>query len=463
MLGEIYVNLGQPEKASAVLEEALRHADRLAPLERAEALQMLAQAAEARQRFAETERWYGEAVALLRTLDAPLSLSEALAGLGLAWSRNDRNEDADRVLQEAIALQREHAGPDSKDGLRFQVYRAEALFNADRRDEARALMDAAIGKLRARLPPDDLDLIASLGFYAVLLRDLGESAAAEAVFLEILAQRRTLLARDSQRIALVHNNLGRVYYDQGRTLDATAQYQAAYDLGARQGSDQDPSHAIDQLNLASLYEEVGDYARAEPLMRGGVAILEAHPDAVGFLLPLGRQNLGRLLLLAGKADEARHWLEKPIEARPDKDWAMERGRQRLHLADWHRRYGDLAQARRWIAEAEANLQDIGGPESPRVSAIERVRGQIAARAGDFEAARRDLESAAARLAKARSETYVGVGELALELADLAQRAGDPARARRELERAERILDPLLSSGAPARTRMKALRREVGVE
>jgi tetratricopeptide (TPR) repeat protein/predicted Ser/Thr protein kinase len=461
VLGAIYVNLGQPEKAAAVLEQALGRADALAPLERAEALQQLAQSAEARQRFADTERHYGEAVRLLRTLDAPLALSDALAGLGLAYTRNDRNEDADRVLQEAIALQREHAGQDAVDTLRYQVYRAEALFNADRRAEARALMDASIGRLRAKLAPDDLDLISSLGFYAVLLRDLGESAAAEAVFLEILAQRQSLLARDSQRIALVHNNLGRVYYDQGRTLDATAQYQAAYDLGGREGSQQDPSRAIDMLNLASLYEEVSDYPRAEPLMRGGVAILEANPDAVGFLLPMGRQNLGRLLMLAGQAEEARRWLEQPIEAKPDKDWAMERGRQRIHLADWHRRYGDPAQGRRWLADAEANLQDIGGPESPRLAAIERVRGLLAAQAGDFAAARRDLEAAAARLAKARSETYVGVGELALELADLAQREGDVARARSELERAQRILDPLLAPTAPQRARIAALRGAVG--
>jgi eukaryotic-like serine/threonine-protein kinase len=455
-LGQIQVNLGQPEKASATLATAMQHAAELTPLERAELLQQQALAAEARQRFADTERHYTASVELLRTLDAPLPLSDALAGLGLAYTRTDRNAEADAVLQEAIALQREHNGPDAVDTLRYQVYRAEALFNADERDEARALMDSAIGRLRAKLPPDDLDLVSSLGFYAVLLRDMGESAAAEKVFLEILAQRRSLLAQDSQRIALVHNNLGRVYYDQGRTLEALAQYQAAYDLGAREGADEDPSRAIDNMNLASLYEEVSDYAHAEPLMRRGVAILEAHPDEVGFLIAMGRQNLGRLLMLAGKAEEARAWLEKPIAPKPDKDWAMERGRQRIHLADWHRRYGDPAQARRWIAEAEANLQDIGGAESPRIAAIERVRGLLAAAAGDYASARRDLESASARLAKVRGEKYVGVGELALELADLARREGDLPRARAELRRTVAILDPLLSADAPQRGRIAGL-------
>jgi tetratricopeptide (TPR) repeat protein/tRNA A-37 threonylcarbamoyl transferase component Bud32 len=455
-LGEIYVNLGQPEKAAAVLEQALDLGRGASVAQRAEWLQQLALSAELRQRFADTSRHYGAAAELLRGADAPVELATALAGQGLALSRDDANDEAEQVLREALALHREHLGPDDPRTLRTQIYLAEALFNADRRDEARALMEASIAKMRATLPPDDLDLISALGFHGVLLRDLGDSAAAEAVFLEILSQRQSLLERDSQKIAIVHNNLGRVYYDQGLTLKAIEQYQAAFDAGAREGADADPSRAIDFMNLASLYEEIGDYARAEPLMRAGVAILEAHPEAVGYLLPLGRQNFGRLLMLAGKAAESRRWLELPIEAKPDKDWAMERGRQRIHLAEWHRRFGDASEARRWLAEAEANLADIGGPESPRRAAIERNRGLLAAADGDRTTARSDLESARARLVAARGERYVGVGELDLELAALARRDGDPARARELLAQARAVLDPVLAEGAPQRARLQAL-------
>jgi tetratricopeptide (TPR) repeat protein/predicted Ser/Thr protein kinase len=455
-LGEIYVNLGQPEKSSAVLEQALAGDPTLPPATRAEWLQRLAQAAEARQRFADTERHYLAAVELLRGADAPLDLADALAGLGLAYTRNDRNAEAEAVLREAIALAREHAGPEATQTLRSQVYLGEALYNAGRHDEARVVMEDSIGRMRARLPADDLDLVSALGFHAVLLRDLGQTEAAEAVFLEILAQRQSLLEADSQKIAIVHNNLGNVYYLQGRTREAIEQFQAVYDIGAREGSEQDPSRALDMINLASLYEEVGDYVRAEPLMRQGAAILEANVDEVGFLAALVRQNLGRLLMLAGQADEARTWLEIPIPDKADKDWAMERGRQRIHLADWHRRYGRAEDARHWLAEAEANLADIGGAQSPRIAAIERVRGQLAAAAGDADAARTDLEAARTRLVQARGERYVGVGDLHLELADLAWSSGDRATARRELTQAVEILDPVLAGTAPQRTRIERL-------
>ncbi len=455
--GEIYSNLGQPEKASAAIEAALAAPDTLAPGQRAELLQELALAAEGRQRFADTERYYREAVDLLRSLDKPRELSNALAGLGLAYSRNDRNAEAEAALREAVALQTEADGANAPATLKHQVYLSEALFNAGRSEEARQLMDASIAQLRAQLPPDDLDLISSLGFYAVLLRDMGESEAAEKVLLEILEHRKALLEHDSQKIAVVHNNLGRVYYDQGRTLKAIEQFRAVFDIGGRAGAEHDPSRALDMLNLGSMYEQVGDYEQAEPLMRQGAAIIEEYENA-GFTLPLARQNFGRLLLLAGKAEEARLWLEKPIDPIADRDWAMERGRQRIHLAEWHRRFGDRAQAHRLLREAQANLDDIGGPESPRIAAIERIRGLLAAAEGDRKTARAELESARTRQAKAFNDRYVGVGDLTLDLAELAHADGDTERARRELQRAREILDPQLAKNAPQRARMEALQR-----
>jgi eukaryotic-like serine/threonine-protein kinase len=457
-LGELYVNMGQPEKATAVVQQALDAPVVLPPAERADLLRSLALSFELRQRFVDTERAYGEAVELLRTANAPLPLSDALAGLGLAYTRSDRNAEAEAAIREAISLRREHDGPDAVDTLRYQVYLGEALYNAGRNDEARLIMDQSIARLRATQPPDSLELIASLGFYGVLLRDLGESAAAEAVFLEILTHRQALLEGDSQKIAIVHNNLGRVYYDQGRTRDAIVQYQAAYDLGARDGADEDPSRAIDNLNLGSMYEEIGDYAAGSVLMRRGLAILEKDPQDVGFLLTMARQNLGRLLMLAGQAEESRVLLEQTIDTREDRDWAMERGRQRIHLADWHRRFGDASEARRWLAQAEANVADIGGADSPRVSAIERVRGLLAAAAGDHAAARKDLASARERLRAARGDAYVGVGELDMELAAISASLGERDRAQRELASARRILDPVLSERAPQRARLAGIEK-----
>jgi tetratricopeptide (TPR) repeat protein len=458
--GEIYINLGHPEKASKVLESALADPAPLSPRMRADLTMNLARAAEGRQRFAEAERHFRDAVALWRQIGDEHELAQALHGLGLALSRGNEDQEAESVLREALTLLTHLDGPGSTETLLLQVTLAEALFNSEGRQQpALELMKSSIAGLRRQLPPDNFDLIAALGFYATMLRDAGDNDTAEKVLLDILAQRQAVLEHDSQQLVLVHNNLGRVYYNRGETLKAVEQFRTAYELGNREGAEEDPARAIDLLNLASLYEEVSDYDQAIPLMREGARVVASNPDA-GMLLPLSAQNFGRLLMLAGRAAEARTWLEKPIPDVDSPDYAMERGRQRVHLADWHRRYGSLDEAERWLREAELHVEDIGGPDSPRVAAIERVRGQILAARGDRAGARRLFESASARLEKARNAQYVGVGDLALELADLALADGDRERARRELERARKILDPQLAPNAPQRARWAAMQRRL---
>ena len=457
--GEIYVNLGHPEKATKVLESALAAPATLPLPMRAKLTADLARSVEARNRFEETERHYRAAAALWRQAGDERELAYVLDGLGLALSRNDRSAQAESIVREALAIRTRLDGPDAPETLMAEVSLSEVLFNAGQQEVALAMMRPAIAGLRRQLPADNFDLISALGFYGTMLRDSGDNDGAEKVLLEILAQRQAVLEHDSQRLALVHNNLGRVYYNRGETLKAAEQFRIVYEMGDREGAEQDPGRAIDLLNLASLYEEVGDYEQALPLMRRGAEIVDTGSDA-GILVPLGRQNFGRLLMLAGHAEEARRWLEKPVDVKDSPDYVIERGRQRIHLADWHRRYGSLDEAERWLREADAHLEDIGGPDSPRIAAIDRVRGHVLAARGDRAGARRMLEAASARLTKARNARYVGVGDLALELAELAQADGDPDRARRELARAVDILDPQLAPNAPQRARWAALQQRL---
>lgn len=455
-LAGMYVNLGEPHKADDTLQTALAAVPAGADADRAELLQWLGQAHELRQRFADAEAAYLEAVALLRQVGDLRPLSDSLGSLGLIQSRLDRNAEAEAALREAIRLRRVADGAGSVDAMRFEAYLSEVLANTGREALARQTMERALAGLRAALPADDPELMSVLAFYGVLLRDAGESAAAERVFQEILAHRQRLLHANSHKIALVHNNLGRVYYNTGRTTEAIEQFRLAYELGDRPGGQNDPSRAIDMINLGSLYEMVGDYPQALPLMRGAATILEADPDNARALLPMVRQNLGRTLLLAGEAEESRRWLEIPIDAREDRDWSAERGRQRLHLAEWERRYGSAERAHHWLREAAAHVDDMGGPDSTRFSLLERTRARLALAEGDFDAARADLERARERLVRQRSETFVPVGELSLDLAELALAAGDREAARREWQRAMQVLDPVLVASAPQRQTLAAV-------
>ncbi|MCK7592052.1 protein kinase domain-containing protein [Pseudomarimonas salicorniae] len=455
-LAALYVQIGQPEQAVALADEALRLGNRASASERADWLRTRALAHDQRHRFADAEADYRAAVGLLRMESDPAALAAALASHGLVLTRLDRHREAEPVLREAIALQRELEGSESLDAWRYEVYLGEMLYNASRDEEALSVTRRAVAGLGTALGGDHPDFVSALGFYGNLLHSLGDNAAAEEVFLRILAHRERLLQRDSQKLALIHNALGTVYYNTGRSLEAIDQFRAALEIGAREGSRDDPSHAIDLMNLASLYEQVGDYAPALPLMRRANAVFETDPDNAQSLLPQSRQNLGRLLMLAGEAEESRRWLEMPIGERPDRGWITERGRQRLHLAEWERRFGTRDQALRWMREAEGRLEDIGGAGSPRAAQLARTRGLIAFADGEAQRARAELEGARARLLAARGERFVGLGEIDLDLAEVALSEGRPVEARELLARARRILDPVLAPAAPQRVRLQAL-------
>ena len=473
-LGQLYLNLGQPVQATATLEAAAAAAERsrLPGAERAAYLGQLASALDHRADYGAAERAYRQGLALARAAGDPAQVADMQAGLGLMVSRQGRVAEAEPLLREALAALVQVHGHDSVEVAHVEVNLAELLRMAGRHDAARPLMDEAIAHLRGELEDDDAELMSALSQQAELLREMGENGEAERVLLEILSHRQAVQERDSELLALVHSALGSVYYEQGRTREATEQFSQTLAISQRTFAADDPSLAIDYNNLASLYEEMGHYDAAEPLFRQALAIMEQHADDHLPRLVQFRQNLGRLLMLAGKGDEARDLLEIAVPEGDAAEFAVQRGRQRLHLAEWHRRHGNPVDAEQWLAQLEANVDDIGGREAPRYAQALRTQallllgrgpepslatsptasGSRAAQVGGSArrraVAREALERAHALLVATRGERYVGVGELALDLAHLAHEDGRAADARRLLQEARSILEPVVVRHAP---------------
>jgi tetratricopeptide (TPR) repeat protein len=456
--GEIYANLGQPAKATDALRDAIASArDAHLPLpEQAAMWARLGSALQDRAVYAEAEIAYSTALDLRRRLGNPQDIAEATANLGLILSRQNRISEAEPLLRDALAQFTALHGPDHADTLQARVFLAEMLRTDGRYEQAEPMMQEAVAGLRRRLAPDDERLVSALGFQAELLREVGKRREAEAVLLEVLQHRGRWQERDSNQLALVHSALGSVYYEDGRTREAVEQLLAALRISERILDTFDPSLGIDYNNVAALYEEMGDYEAAEPLMRRAITIAAASAADQPLLHMQYRQNLGRLLMLAGKPEEARDWLARPIDAGEGEGFRVQRWRQRLHLAEWERRYGSAQKAREYVAEAEKTADDVGGVESARYPQLLRTRALLERADGQNEAARRDLEQALTTLRAARGESYVGVGELLLDLAELDVLAHDDTAAKARLKRARAIFEPVLAPTAPQRARLEAL-------
>jgi tetratricopeptide (TPR) repeat protein/predicted Ser/Thr protein kinase len=457
-LGEIYRSLGQPKKATELLIAAVdaAHESGATPAERAQYLRLLGSALDHRGRYAEAQQRYEEVLALLSPYDDAGQNATDLSKLGLMQSRQRMFDEAGATLRRARVLAHSSLGTQHPTTNEIELYLAEMLALEDRPQEALGLIDAPIARMRTALGPRDPALLAAMTIQATVLREAGNFLAAERVLLEVLRHRRFILAEDSWLISSVHDSLGHVYYEQGRTLEAGKQFQESLELSRRSLAADDPALASNLNNVAELYEEQGDYVRGLPPMREALALAERNASDQELPLFRYRQNLGRMLLLSGEAAESRTLLELPIPEKDDPRYVLQRARQRLHLAEWHRRFGDPATATQLLDAIDASVAEIGGENSPRYAFALRVRAALAAKAGDFEAARALLERALATAIAARGERYVGVGLVLLELSELAIAEKDFATARRWHERADAVLDPVLVREAPQRARLEVV-------
>ncbi len=456
VLGRIYGYLGEPERATAVLRSAIELADssRQPAAVRIEHRRTLASALDDRANYVAAEARYREALAVAEQAGMDVLAIDLRGDIGFMLAKQRRHAAASALLRQAIAESSTRRGADGEGTARLRMYLAEALMLAGHHAEASGESERALRTLRRTMAADDPDLLGLMTTHAAVLRAQGDADGSITVLKDIIAQREHLLGHDSFLLANAYSSLGSAYYEQGRTLEATEQLVAALDIGRATLDPHDPSFAIDLNNVGSLYEEQGDYARAEPFLREALAVYRQHARDEPYQLANLSQNLGRLLMFMGKPEESRELLAQPIADLPGNDWDLQRARQQLHLAEWERRYGSAIKALAHLDQVRVDA--LGGPDSPRVGALLRTRGLVEARLGHVDGARDLLRRAGEHWARTRNPDYVGVGDVELDLAELDLADGDAAAARRHADAARRILDPVLAKQAPQRPRLAAL-------
>jgi eukaryotic-like serine/threonine-protein kinase len=463
-LGAIYHRLGLPQQSSQVLQQAVQHARDSGSVDvLAAALHDLGTALDARGELDEAHAAMNEAWGLYRQAGAAEAMALVQASIGLVDTRLGRYEEAEARLLDAERQLTALHGAEAVPTLRSVLFRTELLRETGRTEEARAILETLISRLQAQLPAHDPILLEAYGYYGNTLLRLDENALAQQTFEYMLEHRQRLLEHDRSPLGFVHNGLGMLYYQQGRTRDAAVQMAQALAISEHTLGADAPSLALDLNNVASLYEEMGDYPRAEPLLRRALAMASQAGSGERVAAVLYRQNLGRLLMLSGKSGEALPLLQQPIPDGDGDSLEMQRARRALHLAEWHRRYGDADQARHWLAEAAERFEALTGTDSPRYAAVLRARGLLALAAGRQHEARADLQAARERIANARGEAYIGVGEIDLELAELHLPGGDRNAARLYLERARPVIEAVAVDTAPQRQRLARASAQAGLE
>jgi serine/threonine-protein kinase len=462
-LAETYAKLGRNEKGIAAMEQAIALQRPLGdPQWLSRYLQLHGNMLNSSGRFAAAVATLDEGIALQDRDGArdPLLMAEMLTTRSLARSRSGATElaitDAMRAAEFARASQR------MPTVLLGEANNALSEAYLVSNDSARAV---AIARDNVRVLESRGDagttLFGAREYLAAALGANGELAEAEVLLRRQLDERSKTLDIRSDWFISLRNQLAAVVRNLGKPLEASALLRENVEAMRARGITGTPSYMIALNNLGSLEEHVGDYVASEGLLREALRLALEERDAASLRPDIYRQNLGRVLLLAGNYDEALPLIEHEIVDDGSNDRRITRLRRLVHLAEWHRRQGKLETAADYLDQAERNLLENFGAEHPRAGAVLLSRALLARDRGDLVAAESRLREAMVATARAAAPDSNPMTELRLDLADVLLRRGAREEARALVEHARASIAANFKPGAPARVLHAKLATQLG--
>jgi serine/threonine-protein kinase len=426
LLGQLYLELGEPDVAQRLLERA--EAAQLAARPRsvpdlAATTTRLGILALERDRVAEAERRLRRAVALWDSLGEAADPRRVDAGWGLArvLFRDRRYEDAAREAARAVApWEGQELVPPNVAAVRH--LHAQALFNLGRFAEAeRDLRD--ILAAWDRLSPDDDAALWARRVLSSVLRDQGRLAEAETTARDALARSVRKYGSDDARTQTANLVLALVLQRRGRFAEADIALREALATYERMPTER--LLLADALQaLANLRIDQGAVAAGERLLRRsrelfGEALTGRDPDLGDHL-----NRLAYILLLRGDP-------EGPEVYRQALDFHRQRPRDEplfvtdgLHYLAWSMRHqGDLAESEALYRQALVLYRRSLDPSHPYLAESLSGLGDLLAvrgRAGEAEpllaesvACWRRRQAAVGALAPHESEAFAAA-DAALE-------------------------------------------------
>jgi len=401
-LAGIYQQLGEPARAAELLRDVL---DRWpAPAAASDALEQAAlheELASALLGISDIDG-AGRAFAAAAALRAQWAPEQAegrfrtLRNRGWLAYRQGLNEQARPDLEAALALAKQHPAlldlriEDTISALSDIALRSGELDAADRysRDH--------LARVEARVQRGHPDLIAALRQRASVLNQLGRYDDAQRMLRDAITMHEQVIGDRGARLSDLENDLAVSLNDSGDALAALPHAERALAL-TDQSRNSPLDRAVVLINLASTFENAGDYARAETLMQDSVQLYQANspPDAKDRLRAEG--NLARVFGLRDRFAESRTLFES-VRARHEHadaarawSWAFETVRQ----AQMERRAGRFDVALALLDQAEPIFVEALPESHPALAQPHRIRGQIALAQQRLDDAQHAFDRAAA--------------------------------------------------------------------
>ncbi|MET0226321.1 MAG: serine/threonine-protein kinase, partial [Dokdonella sp.] len=241
----------------------------------------------------------------------PLAMGDAYNTLGIVLEAKDQFDEAEKALRKSLELRRAgHADPSTIASCLNNL----GLVVASRSDAKSALPYFAEAlKLReSSTGTHSTGYQNALEHYGTHLVRAGNYAEGVPILERNLALCIDLYGNDSTHTGSAHNELGSAVHDLGRFREAAAHYREAMRIDTEKiGAD---AAMLPLNNLASAYEDMGDYAQALPLFERSLASRQKALAADDARVSRAKQNLARVLLEMHDTARAQPLIEEALAA-----------------------------------------------------------------------------------------------------------------------------------------------------
>jgi len=440
----VYAALGDPKAAIASGERALTLVSDDTPergLLRAEILMTNSAQYDDVERFDDARRAAEEALAL-RQRYAPDDHEKVGAALGLCAASAVRHGEypvARAYFDRALA---EFAKVPAVDPIeRAELLRGLADLDLQQ-GRTRESIDHANEALQAlaSLPEGSPERIEVLRMLANAEVGNGDATAAIATLQHTLQVARAALGEDNNKVANIENDLAVALNGEDRYREAIEHLEKSIEITEKVRPDAEAATAFSMVNLGSIYESLGDYAKAEALMRKGIEAIEKRtPDESQ--LHFFRGNLARTLMLRGDLVGARALIERSLHDLAARDGEKSFGYafQQYRLARIEYASGNLDAAEQDWHDVIATLDPLLPPDHALRTQFEVMRGLIAKARGDLATAQQAFEAAEAKPSPVPLEAAI----VRMRLAGVLLARGDLAAARTKLDASQPIIEAAL--------------------
>ena len=299
-------------------------------------------------------------------------------------------------LSPSVSAQVEIAQPESlADLLEDRSLQGDWLYQQGRFPEALELEQELLAIRQELLGPEHIETARSYFCLARLRFSMGELDSAETLLNRSLRIVQAVEGSGSANHAKVLGLLGLVYLETARFELAEDYLEKASEIRLRLFGPLAPETLESDNNLASLYQEVGNFSDAEASFRRSLEGLAALPEPPDLRLATVKNNLANLYLSTGDLLLAEKLFEESLEIRrrlvprhPATAASL------FHLALVSNELGLDDSARSYFVESLARTRSSLGNSHPQTARV--LQGF-----GDFLCQRREFASARARLRESR--------------------------------------------------------------